>query len=79
MVLSNNSHLMMIICLYTVIWFHVGIFGVMVTILGNGHGNQSSNLVKAVSISHCANTLHKIRIQVFSLQLWIDSKADWAL
>ena len=33
--------------------------GVMVIVVGNGHGDTSSNLDEADSISHCTNTLGK--------------------
>ena len=33
--------------------------GLMVTDIGNEHGDRSSNLDRAVCISHCANPLEK--------------------
>ena len=44
--------------------------GVMDSIVGNGHSNQSSNLGWDCT-SHYANTLGKVWIQLFVHQLWL--------
>ena len=64
------------------VFFHVefptsieGICGIMDTIVGNRHVNQSSD----PGWDCLPFTQGKVYIQVFSLQLWVKSKADWAL
>ena len=40
---------------------------------------QVQILNEAVCISYYVNTLGKIWIQLFSLQLWVDSRVDWLI
>ena len=62
-------------------WFIVdvyGVCGVMAIIIGNGHGNLSSNPWMKLFAFHIAQIpLSKVYIEQFSLQLWINSRVDW--
>ena len=52
--------------------------GVMVIVVGIGHGDTSSN--PGLIVFHIALIpLGKVWIQLFSLQLWVNSRADWFL
>ena len=49
--------------------------GVMVIVAGTGHGDTSSN--PGLIVFHIALIpLGKVWIQLFSLQLWVNSRAD---
>ena len=48
----------------------------MVIVVGNGHGDTIQILNETDSFSHSTNTQ---RIQLFSLQLWVNSKVDLVL
>ena len=53
---------------------------VMVIVVGNGHGDTSSNPGQGLIAFHVALIpLGKVWIQLFSLQLWVNSRADWVL
>ena len=57
-----------------------GAHGVMVIIVGNGHGDISSNPGQDWLHFHIALIpLGKVWIQLFSLQLWVNSRTDWFL
>ena len=57
-----------------------GARGVMVIVVGNGHSNTSSNPGRDPIPFHIALIpLGKVWIQLFSLQLWVNSRADWFL
>ena len=54
--------------------------GVMVTVIGNEHNDLSSNPGQGCFAFHIVLIpLRKVFIQLFSLQLWVDSRADWDL
>ena len=54
--------------------------GVMVIVVGNGHGDSSSNPGWEWLHFHIALIpLGKVWIQLFSLQLWVNSRTDWFL
>ena len=58
----------------------VGARGVMVIIVGNGHGKTSSKSWTRLLAFHIVLIpLGKVWIQLFSLQLWVNSRADWFL
>ena len=51
---------------------------VMVIVVGNGHGDTSSN-PGLITFHIALIPLGKVWIQLFSLQLWVNSRADWVL
>ena len=51
-------------------------YGVIVTVVWNGYGEPSSNLGRKFCISHSANAIGKVGIQLFSLLL-VNSRTDW--
>ena len=52
----------------------------MVTIIGNWHGDLSSNPQLGCFYFHIVEIpLGKVGIKLFSLQLWVNSRGDWAL
>ena len=60
-------------------WFG-GALGVMVIVAGNGHGDTSSNPRRDWLHFHLALIpLRKVWILLFSLQLWVNSRADKVL
>ena len=60
--------------------WQVGARGVMVIIVGNGHGDTSSKTWTRLVAFHIALIpLGKVWIQLFSLQLWVNSRTDWFL
>ena len=59
-----------------IIWGR-GACGVMVIVVGNWHGDTSSNPGQWLISFHIALIpLGKVWIQLFSLQLWVNSRAD---
>ena len=56
-----------------------GARGVMVIVVGNGHGDTSSNPGRDIAFHIALISLGKVWIQLFSLQLWVNSRADWDL
>ena len=52
-----------------------GARGVMVIVVGIGHGDTSSN-PGLIAFHIALIPLGKLRIQLFSLQLWVSSRAD---
>ena len=52
-----------------------GARGVMVIVAGNGHGDTSSN-PGLIAFHIALIPLGKVWIQLFSLQLWVNSRAD---
>ena len=54
-----------------------GAYGVMITIIGNGHDEQSSNPGQDC-ILHSANTLGKSMNAIILPQLWLN-RTGWAL
>ena len=57
--------------------FGGGAHGLMVIVIGNGHGDTSSNPGRDIAFHIAQIPLGKVWIQLFSLQLWVNSKADW--
>ena len=55
--------------------FYGGAKGVMVIVAGIGHGDMSSN-PGLIAFQIALMPLGKVWIQLFSLQLWVNSKAD---
>ena len=56
------------------------IHGVMLIIVGNGHGDLSSNPEwGCLHFYIVLISLGKVWIQLFSFQLWVNSRADWSL
>ena len=55
-----------------------GARGVMVIVAGIGHGDTSSN-PGLIAFHIALIPLGKVRIQLFSLQLWVNSRADLVL
>ena len=55
--------------------FYGGARGVMVIVAGIGHGNTSSN-PGLIAFHIALIPLGKVWIQLFSLQLWVNSRAD---
>ena len=53
-----------------------GALGVMVIVVGNGHGDTSSNAGRDSLHFIALIPLGKVGIQLFSLQLWVNSRAD---
>ena len=50
------------------------------TVVGNGHDQTSSNPEQGCLYFHIALIhLGKVWIQLISLQLWVNSREDWAL
>ena len=49
--------------------------GVMVIVAGIGHGDTSSN-PGLIAFHIALIPLGKVRIQLFSLQIWVNSRAD---
>ena len=56
-----------------------GACGVMVIVVRNGHGKTSSNPGRDIAFHIALIPLGKVGIQLFSLQLWVNSRADWGL
>ena len=54
-----------------------GSCGVMIIVIGNGHGDMSSN--PDDFITHSTYILGKDMNPIYSLQLWVNSSADWVL
>ena len=65
------------IYIYIFIYIIEGAHGVMVIVAGNGYGDTSSNPGR--DWLHFIYHLGKVWIQLFSLQLWINSRAYWVL
>ena len=54
--------------------------GVMIIVVGNGHGDTSSNTwTKPIAFHIALIPLGKVWIQLFSLQLWVNSRTGWVL
>ena len=57
-----------------------GARSVMVIVIGNGYGDMSSNPWTRLMAFHKALIpVGKVWIQLFTLQLWVNSRADWIL
>ena len=57
-----------------------GTFGVMVIMVGNGNNNQSSNPGPGFLVFHIVIIpLGKVCNPQFSVQLWVNGRADWTL
>ena len=57
-----------------------GVCGVMVIVVGNGHGDMSSKPGRDWLHFHIALiSLGKVWIHLFSLQQWVNSWTDWVL
>ena len=56
-----------------------GARGVMVIVVGNGHCDTSSKMDETDCILHSTIPLGKVWIQLFSLQLWVNSRTNWVL
>ena len=54
-----------------------GAHGVIVIAVGNGHEFKSR--VRLIAFHIALIPLGKVWIQLFSLQLWVNSRADWVL
>ena len=50
----------------------------MVIVAGIGHGDTSSN-PGLIAFHIALITLRKVLIQLFSIQLWVNSRADYVL
>ena len=59
-------------------WQLLNSLGVMVIVTGIGHGDTSSN-PELIAFHIALIPLGKVWIQLFSLQLWVSSRADWVL
>ena len=60
--------------------FNGGARGIMVIVVGNGHGDTSSNPEQEWLHFHIALIpLGKVWIQLFSFQVWVNSLTDWVL
>ena len=66
----KNIQACLIIKLYTL---------VMITVMGNRQSNLSSKSMKWFAFNITLIPLGKIDIQLFSLQLWVNSRAGLAL
>ena len=53
-----------------------GARGVIVIVIGNGHGDTSSNPGRDIVFHIALIPLGKVWIQLFSLQLWVNSRTD---
>ena len=53
--------------------------GVMVIVVGNGHGDKFKSSTRLIAFHIALIPLGKVWIQLFSLQLWINSRADRVL
>ena len=53
----------------------LGACGVVVIVAGNGHGDTSSNSGPEIAFHMALIPLGKVWIQLFSLQLWVNSMA----
>ena len=51
----------------------------IVIVTGNGHNELSSNPRHGYTFHFVRAALEKIHIYLFSLQLWINNRADWVL
>ena len=57
-----------------------GARGVMVIVVGNGHGDtRFKSWTRLVAFHMALIPLEKVWIQLFSFQLWLNSRADWVL
>ena len=65
------------VCVITIAYVYIfgGVCGIMVIVLGNGHSDPSSNLWFHIALI----PFEKVCIQLFSLQLRANNKADWSL
>ena len=80
-IINNINGWQICICVQTLYFnlyfFFGGARGVMAIVVGNGHGDTSSNPGRDSLHFHIALIpLGKVWIQLFSLQLWINSRAD---
>ena len=82
--LINNSHLLLEIIMIrisvdkpcTIKLQTGGARGVMVIVVGNGHSDTSSNPGRDIAFHITLIPLGKVWIQLFSPQLWVNSRAD---
>ena len=51
----------------------------MVIVAGIGHGDSSSNTGRDIALHIALIPLGKVGIQLFSLQLWVNSRTDYVL
>ena len=56
-----------------------GAHGVMVIVVGNGHGDTFKSWTRLIAFHIALIPLGKVWIQLFSLQLWVNCRTDWVL
>ena len=49
---------------------------VMVIVVGNGHDDKFKSWTRLIAFHIALIPLGKVRVQLFSLQLWVNSRAD---